>query len=131
MNSEQNIDIVRRYFDAVACGDLETINNTFATDIEWHQPGKSSLSGLHRGKDAVFALLGQFMERSNGTFRIDAIGPLMAQGELVAASLHFSAEKPGTSISMSGIDLLRIADGHIREVWLFSEDQPAEDAFWG
>jgi len=28
------------------------------------------------------------------------------------------------------VDLLRIADGQIREVWLFSEDQAAEDAFW-
>ena len=32
---------------------------------------------------------------------------------------------------MAGVDLLRVENGKIAEVWLFSEDQPAEDAFWG
>lgn len=131
MSTEQNIEIVRRYFDAVARGDLDAVGAAFSSDIEWHQPGNGTLSGLHRGKNAVFTLLGQFMARSGGTFRIDSIGPLMAQGDLVATSLHFSAERPGASIAMSGVDMLRIADGRIREVWLFSEDQAAEDAFWG
>jgi len=30
-----------------------------------------------------------------------------------------------------GIDLLRIVDGKIVEVWLFSSDPEQEDAFWG
>ncbi|MER9316256.1 ester cyclase [Mesorhizobium sp. M0659] len=34
-------------------------------------------------------------------------------------------------MAMSGIDVLRIEAGKIREVWLFSEDQAQEDAFWG
>ncbi|WP_200843552.1 nuclear transport factor 2 family protein [Pantoea sp. 18069] len=131
MSTEQNIEIVRRYFDAVARGDLAAVGDAFSSDIEWHQPGKGTLSGLHSGKEAVFALLGQFMERSAGSFRIDTVGPLMAQGDLVTTWLHFRAERPGASISMSGVDVLRIADGRIREVWLFSEDQAAEDAFWG
>ena len=129
-DTNPNIAIVRRYFDAVARGDLATVGSTLADDIEWHQPGNSSLSGLHKGKEAVFALLGSFMQRSAGTFRIDHVGTLMAQGDLVTTTLHFRAERTGASMSMSGVDLLRIADGQIREVWLFSEDQAAEDAFW-
>jgi hypothetical protein len=130
--TEQNIDIVRGYFDAVGRGDMPAVGEAFANDIEWHQPGEGSLSGLHCGKDAVFTLLGRFMERSGGTFRIDSIGPLMAQGDLIATSIHFRAERPdGKTMSMSGVDLLRVANGRIREVWLFSKDQRAEDAFWG
>lgn len=131
MSTDQNIEIVRRYFDAVARGDLQAVGEAFADDIEWHQPGQGSLSGAYRGKEAVFALLGQFMDRSGGTFLIDSVGPLMGQGDRVATPLHFRAEKPGASMSMSGVDVLRVADGKIREVWLFSEDQAAEDAFWG
>lgn len=126
-----NIERVRSYFDAVARGDLEAVGRAFADDIEWHQPGNGSLSGLHRGKQAVFALPGSFMERSGGTFRIDHVGTLISQGDIVVAPLHFRAERSGTSMSMSGVDLLRIEDDRIREVGLFSEDQPAEDAFWG
>lgn len=131
MNTDHNTRTVRAYFDAVARGDLAAVGAAFDDDIAWHQPGQGPLSGVHRGKDAVFALLGQFMERSAGTFRIDSIGTLMAQEDLVATALHFRAERPdGRSMSMSGVDVLRVVDGRIREVWLFSEDQRAEDAFW-
>ena len=32
---------------------------------------------------------------------------------------------------MSGVEVPRIAEGQIRKVWLFSEDQAIEDVFWG
>jgi len=129
--SKQNMDLVRFYFDAVARGDLEAAGNSFADDLVWHQPGGNSLSGAHRGKGAVFGLMGAFMERSAGTFRIDTVDQLFANGDLVAATIRFSASSGGKSMSMAGVDLLRVADGKIAEVWLFSADQPAEDAFWG
>jgi hypothetical protein len=33
-------------------------------------------------------------------------------------------------MSMSGIDVLRVENGKIREVCLFSDHQAAEDHFW-
>jgi ketosteroid isomerase-like protein len=50
---------------------------------------------------------------------------------MVAASIHFSARRNGQSMSMDGVDVLRIKDGTIVEAWLFSSDQAAEDEFWG
>jgi uncharacterized protein len=55
----------------------------------------------------------------------------MANGEMVTANLHFVATRPGRSLSMEGVDLMRIDGGQIKEMWLFSGDQAAEDAFWG
>jgi ketosteroid isomerase-like protein len=129
--SKQNIDLVRSYFDALARGDLEAAGNAFADDLVWHQPGGNSLSGTRNGKPAVFALLGDFMERSAGSFRIDRVDQLFANGDLVAATIAFSASAGGKAMSMAGVDLLRVRNGKIAEVWLFSADQPAEDAFWG
>lgn len=34
-------------------------------------------------------------------------------------------------MDMAGMDLLTVEDGKITQVRLFSEDGPAEDAFWG
>ena len=31
---------------------------------------------------------------------------------------------------MNGVDLMRVQDGQIKEVFLFSNDQKSEDAFW-
>ena len=131
MDTKQNIELVRGYFDALARGDLQGLAHLFSSDVRWYQPGRGSLSGTHQGKAALFALFERFMERSGGTFRIDDVGPIMANGNFVAIILHFSAEKAGTKMAMSGVDVMRIEAGSIREVWLFSADQATEDAFWG
>lgn len=127
----ENIETVRSYFAAVAAGDIATLTTLLTEDLVWHQPGAGSLSGRHDGRDAVFGLIGQFMQRSEGSFVIDEVGPLLGNGDLVAATVHFRASRGEEAMSMSGIDLLRVEDGRIREVWLFSGDQAAEDRFWG
>lgn len=121
-----------RYLDALARGDMDALRATLADDVVWHQPGAHSLAGDHRGPDAVLRLLGAFMERSGGTFALAPTGPAMDNGDLVALPVRFSAQAANrTDLAMSGVDLFRIAEDRIAEVWLFSEDQPAEDAFWG
>ncbi len=82
------------------------------------------------GKGEVFALLGKFMELSNGTFSIDQVDYIASNGNLVVASIHFQAVSSGVSISMKGVDLMRIEENKIKEMWLFSEDIGKEDAFW-
>lgn len=32
---------------------------------------------------------------------------------------------------MNGVDLFEVVNGKIVQVWLFSENQAAEDVFWG
>lgn len=61
-----------------------------------------------------------------------AVGPtyVRALGALVAAQLHVGATRPGRTLSMDGLDLMRIQHGQITAMWLFSGDQVAEDAFW-
>lgn len=128
--SDNNIRIVQSYFDAVSKGEIDKLDDLLSETLTWHQPGASDLSGEYRGRPAVYGLIGKFMERSRGTFKFDRVGKLLANGEFVAVSLHFSAQDADRSMSMEGIDLLRIEDGKIEEVWLFSEDQTAEDLFW-
>ncbi|MDO5616456.1 MAG: nuclear transport factor 2 family protein [Cruoricaptor ignavus] len=126
----KNTEIVQSYFDAVAKGDFETVGNLFADDIVWHQPGKGIQSGIYNGKQELFAHLGNFAQWSNGTFAIDAIEYIADNGDLVSASIHFKAEKDGKILSMKGIDLLRLENDKIKEVWLFSEKIDDEDDFW-
>ncbi|MEU0089875.1 nuclear transport factor 2 family protein [Kribbella sp. NPDC006257] len=126
-----NIDIARTYFEAVQSGDLATVGELLDAGIVWHQPGANQFSGDHKGQGAVFGMLGQMMETSQGTFAIDKVHSLMANGDLVAAHIHFTGHRGETSMAMDGVDLLRIEDGKITEMWLFSGEQTAEDDFWG
>jgi uncharacterized protein len=126
-----NIDIARTYFQAVQTGDMAALGELLDADIVWHQPGANQFSGEHKGRGAVFQMLGRMMEASQGTFTIDMVHTLMANGDLVTATIRFSGRRDDASMTMDGVDLLRIADGKITEMWLFSEDPATEDAFWG
>ncbi len=129
---KRKVAVVGRYFEALATGNFGILDEILAQDLVWHQPGQGELSGVHRGKAKVFELFGEFMKRSAGSFRIESVGDVMTNGDLVTATLRFSAKRgDGRSIAMSGVDLMRIEDGRIREVHLFSQDQDAEDRFWG
>lgn len=129
-NQTANVKVIQKYFDSLAQGDLETLGSLFADDVIWHQPGQGQLSGTYEGKQALFGLFGKFMEISQGSFRITGVESLMENGNLVTAVLSFAAQKPGHQIAMSGVDLMRIENGKIKEVHLFSGDQKAEDEFW-
>jgi ketosteroid isomerase-like protein len=129
--SSANIDIARTYFQAVQTTDMATLGELLDPDVVWHQPGANQFSGEHKGRDAVFQMLGGMMEASRGTFAIDKIHTLMANGELVAATIRFSGRRDDVSMGMDGVDLLRIENGKITEMWLFSGDPAAEDVFWG
>ena len=126
----KNATIVQSYFNAVSKGDFDTVGALLSDHVVWHQPGKGIQSGTYNGKGELFAHLGNFAKWSNGTFAIDHVEYIADNGDLVTAAIHFKADKNGQSLAMKGIDLLRIEENLIKEVWLFSENIEAEDAFW-
>lgn len=71
------------------------------------------------------------MEASMGTFAITKVHGYLTNGDLVAVEIDFSGQREGFKLAQRGIDLLRIIEGKIVEVWLFSADAEQEDAFWG
>lgn len=48
--SEQNIELVRKGYQAFAAGDTDTLMGLFDDDVDWVQPGDSRVSGTHHGK---------------------------------------------------------------------------------
>nr|WP_315221818.1 nuclear transport factor 2 family protein [uncultured Flavobacterium sp.] len=126
----KNVEIVQSYFNALSNNDFDTVISLLSDDLIWHQPGKGKQSGTYKGKENVLTHLGNFAKWSNGTFAIDHVDYITENGQFVAASINFKAEKGTKSISMKGMDLLLIEGGKIKEVWLFSERINEEDDFW-
>lgn len=125
------IDVVGQYGAAMAAGDMEALAATFHPAAVWHQPGENQVSGDHVGPDAILAHLGRFMELSGGTFALETESATES-GDLVSATVRFRAQRPGhDDLDQHGVDVFRVAEGRIVEVWLMSEDQEAEDRFWG
>lgn len=125
------VEIAQKYIHSVQTGDQSSLANLVSPNVIWHQPGKNRFSGTHCGIVEVMTMIGQMMEVSGGTFAITRASRFMENGGWVVIELEFAAQRSGMTLAQPGVDLLRIDDGRIVEVRLFSSDQDAEDAFWG
>lgn len=92
--SHPNEDLLRKGYAAFAEGDLDTIMGLFDDDITWHLPGRNQLSGDHRGKEQVGALLGKIMELTQGTFQIE-LHDVLANEDHGVVLAHETAERDG------------------------------------
>lgn len=128
--SKQTLGVFERYNNGLINGDFEAVFETMADNIKWHQPGTNPMSGITEGKELLGAHLGKFAEKSNGTFRVKT-NWVSDNGDFIAANVTFLADRgDGDILDMNGIDLFRISDGKIQEIWLFSSEQSTEDAYW-
>ncbi len=121
--------VFNTYTEALSKGDFGAVFETMSDDIVWHMGGQSTLSGVIVGKQALEERLGEFAKRSNGTFKI-MINWAASNNCLVAASVVSLAEREEKKLNDPGIDLFRIENGKIQEVWTFAEKQDEEDKFW-
>jgi ketosteroid isomerase-like protein len=126
-----NIDIAKSYIKAVQTNDQSILGALLSPQVIWHQPGKNQFSGTKNGIAEFGAMMVAMMEKSGGTFAITHAHRYLDNGNLVAIEIEFSGQRDGANVDQPGIDLLRIEDGKIVEVWLFSSDPEQEDAFWG
>ena len=121
--------VYNAYTEALLKGDFKSVFETMSDNIVWHMGGEGSLSGIVKGKEALGECLGEFTKRSNGTFRV--ITNWAASNDcFVVASVVSLAEKEDEKLNDPGIDLFRIENGKIQEVWTFAEQQEEEDKFW-
>lgn len=118
--------VLQAYAAAWAAGDLEAVLASYHDDIELHYMGASPLAGTHSGRDAAFAALGLASQRS-------ARALIEVEDVLVGASLGalIAIEDLGTPPRrVRRVLLYRVADGKLRECWLFDEDQRFIDELW-
>ena len=121
--------VYNAYTEALLKGDFKSVFETMSDNIVWHMGGEGPLSGIVKGKEALRERLGEFIKRSNGTFRV--ITNWAASNDcFVVASVVSLAEKEDQKLNDPGIDLFRIENGKIQEVWTFAEQQEKEDKFW-
>ena len=123
--------VIGAYFKALSEGDIPGAFSHFDANVVWSQPGKHQFSGVKTGPEQIGAGIGKMMEYTEGSLVVAPAGEMMVSDKLVAAPVRFTAKKGDKSLDMNGIDLFEVIGGKITKVWLFSEDQAAEDKFWG
>ncbi|SMD27079.1 hypothetical protein [Kibdelosporangium aridum] len=77
-------------------------------------------------------MIGGITEVSRSSMQLVQLAAPMLNGDLVATNVHFTATRDDAKVSLGGLDLFRIEDSKIVEVWLFSAaaGEAAEKKFW-
>ena len=124
------VDLVRRAYAAQATGDMDGLEQCFARDAVWHEPGDNIYSGDRVGwpqiRDELFALLGPL---SRGAFRAELMDIAVGQ-EYVVAIHRGQGQHNGRILDSLSFQVLRLVRGRIQEVWSTYVNQAEVDAFW-
>jgi ketosteroid isomerase-like protein len=129
MADHPNVELLRKGYHAYSGGDMETLNELFADDVEWHVAGRSQLAGNYLGKDEVFGLFGKIVELSGGTARFE-VHDVLANDEHGVALVTGSASREGRDFTGKDVHTFHIRDGKVVEFWDSPLDQYAIDEFW-
>jgi ketosteroid isomerase-like protein len=115
MSEQQNLDIVRRGYEAFGRGDLDTLLGLMDENVEWRTPGPPELptAGMRRGReqvDAFFATLNELVE-------VQRFEPqrFIADGDRVVVLGEDSAKVNATGkvLDESWVHVFTIRDGRI------------------
>jgi ketosteroid isomerase-like protein len=129
VHEHPNVELLRRGYEAYGSGDLETINELFADDIEWHVAGRSPIAGDYHGKEEVFGFFAKLMELSGGTSRLE-VHDVLANDEHGVALVVGSGSREGREFSGRDVHTFHFRDGKVVELWDAPGDQYAVDEFW-
>ena len=129
MADHPNATLLRKGYAACGKGDMATLTDLFSEDVVWHLPGNNQLSGVHRGRDAVFAIFARTTQLSGGTFKIE-VHDVLANDEHAVALTRGAASREGRQLRSLDTDVYHMSNGKVTEFWSFPEDQRKTDEFW-
>jgi uncharacterized protein len=130
MAEHSNVARIRDGYAAFAKGDFAVLNDLFAEDLLWHEPGRNQLSGDYRGRDTVYGFFGKLMEVTEGSFQLD-LQAVFADDERGVALVVSTASRGGRSVKVNDAHVFRFRDGKVVEFWNASTDPYAYDELIG
>ena len=130
--SDRSVEIrsvLERYAAAWTSGDLKEIFACYHDDFALHYFGRNEFSGDHLGKAASLKALAEISRRTRR--RLVKIVDILAgadRGVLIAREM---VTHQGKDIEIERLFLYRVADGLLRECWLYDQDQRLIDEIVG
>ncbi len=129
MADHPNAALLTKGYGAFASGDMATMTELFAEDVVWHLAGNNPLSGVHRGRDAVFAIFAKTTQLSGGTFKIE-LHDVLANEEHAVALTRATASRQGKTYDSRDTDVYHVSGGKVTEWWSLVENGRVADEFW-
>lgn len=125
-----HVNLIRRFYDARARGDRETMRAILDEDVAWHDPYPPPHGGDLRGAEAVFRdIFDRAGELTGGTTRM-SLHDVLANDAHAVALVNWSATHKGRTMEGREVAVYHIRAGKITEAWFYPEDKSASDEFF-
>ena len=127
-----NAQVVRKLFEAIGRGDLDAIRRVLAPDVTFVIPGSFRLAGVFHGPDDFLRGLGQLVQASAGTLRVELVNTAVngLDGDLAIANYHATGTVKGEAIDERNACLIKLNDGQVREMTDFYGDPETVARQW-
>jgi ketosteroid isomerase-like protein len=127
-----NAEIAGTFFAALAAGDFAGMGALLADDVVLVIPGSFSRAGTFRGREGVFQALGQLVEGSDGTLKVELVSTAVngIDGDQVIARYHATGVAKGEPLDEDNALLFTMADGLIVHAVDFYGDPETVERQW-
>ena len=130
MSEHPHVALLREGYEAFDKGDYAALDELFAEDIRWHEPGRNQLSGTYEGRTAVYELFGRLMELTEGSYHKE-LRALLADDSNGVGIVDVRAHRGDRSYSVRSAHHFRFSGDRITEFWEATTDQYAIDEVMG
>ena len=128
--SDENANIVRRGYHAFNTADIELLTELVGDDCSWHTPGRTSIAGIRKGRDAVFAQFGRYGGETAGSFKAE-LQYVLADGDGRVVSVHRNTgQRNGKHLDVMCYIVFEIENGRVISGKEHFFDLYAWDDFW-
>lgn len=125
--SHPNLTIIKRFFEAYASNDLDTIQEVLDENIAWHIPGNHPLSGTKNGIAEVMDFFGQL---SGAALKAEPIVMGVNDDYVIDCHKNWSELAHGSNFEGMSCLLWHIVNGKVIEVHNFPQNQQVVDHFF-
>lgn len=128
MSAEEDIQLVRRGYEAFIAGDMVWLNDHLHENVVWHVPGNNELSGDYQGRDDVLAFFAKSVQLALPDFDIhDVVG----SDDHVVAILTINWQRQGGDETFEDrvVQVFHLDGGEVIEAWTLVEDAAGFDSF--
>lgn len=126
---KQNLELMHRFCEARANGDLEEIMGCLTEDVVWRYPGRNPLSREYRGKEDVAGFFRSLRDLTGGEFSSKAERIMADEDSAFVHELPQGIVK-GKHLEWRTVLMFRLREGKIAEVEVFQNIQHELDEWW-
>jgi ketosteroid isomerase-like protein len=121
---------LQRYVEAFERKDWEAATAFWSDEIIIHAQGRNPLAGDFSGKRAFLKHYGRVFAELEGSVESAEIHDVLVGPERAVALVKERAVRGGRVLEFERVNVYRLRDSEIAEIWSYDSDSYALDKFW-